>query len=58
MSVTYVGLLRGINVGRNKRIAMADLRAMLESLGNERRPHARPERKPGLLVRAAESRAT
>ena len=35
MSVTYVGLLRGINVGRNKRIAMADLRAMLESLGNE-----------------------
>jgi uncharacterized protein (DUF1697 family) len=30
-----VALLRGINVGRNKRIAMADLRAMLESLGYE-----------------------
>src|SRR3954469_14822781 len=29
---TYVALLRGINVGRNKRIAMADLRALLESL--------------------------
>lgn len=33
MSTTWVALLRGINVGRNKRIAMADLRAMLESLG-------------------------
>jgi uncharacterized protein (DUF1697 family) len=33
MSVTYVALLRGINVGRAKRIAMADLRGMLESLG-------------------------
>jgi uncharacterized protein (DUF1697 family) len=30
---TRVALLRGINVGRNKRIAMADLRGMLESLG-------------------------
>ncbi|HEY6469630.1 MAG TPA: DUF1697 domain-containing protein [Candidatus Dormibacteraeota bacterium] len=28
-----IALLRGINVGRNKRIAMADLRAMLKSLG-------------------------
>jgi uncharacterized protein (DUF1697 family) len=34
MTVTWVALLRGINVGHNKRIAMADLRAMLESLGN------------------------
>jgi uncharacterized protein (DUF1697 family) len=33
MTVTYVALLRGINVGRAKRIAMADLRGMLESLG-------------------------
>jgi uncharacterized protein (DUF1697 family) len=33
MTTTRVALLRGINVGRNKRIAMADLRAMLESLG-------------------------
>lgn len=30
---TRIALLRGINVGRNKRIAMADLRGMLESLG-------------------------
>jgi uncharacterized protein (DUF1697 family) len=29
----YVALLRGINVGRNKRIAMADLRALLADLG-------------------------
>ena len=25
---TYVALLRGINVGKNKRVAMADLRAV------------------------------
>jgi uncharacterized protein (DUF1697 family) len=30
---TRIALLRGINVGRNRRIAMADLRMMLESLG-------------------------
>jgi len=30
---THIALIRGINVGRNKRIAMADLRAMLASLG-------------------------
>ncbi len=29
----YVALLRGINVGKAKRIAMADLRALVESLG-------------------------
>ncbi len=29
----FVALFRGINVGRAKRIAMADLRAILESLG-------------------------
>lgn len=29
----YAALLRGINVGRAKRIAMADLRALLEKLG-------------------------
>ena len=29
----YVALLRGINVGKAKRVAMADLRAALESLG-------------------------
>jgi uncharacterized protein (DUF1697 family) len=32
---TYAALLRGINVGRNKRIAMADLRALVEGLGHE-----------------------
>jgi uncharacterized protein (DUF1697 family) len=29
----YVALLRGINVGRNKQIPMADLRKLLEGLG-------------------------
>jgi uncharacterized protein (DUF1697 family) len=32
----YVALFRGINVGKAKRIAMADLRALLESLGYSR----------------------
>lgn len=36
----WVALLRGINVGRNKRVTMADLRALLESLGyDEVRTH-------------------
>ncbi len=30
----FVALLRGINVGRAKRIAMADLRSLLEGLGH------------------------
>jgi uncharacterized protein (DUF1697 family) len=30
---TYVALIRGINVGKAKRVAMADLRAMVEGLG-------------------------
>ncbi len=29
----YIALLRGINVGGNKRVAMADLRALCEGLG-------------------------
>jgi len=33
MTTTWVALLRGINVGRNKRIAMSELRTMLLSLG-------------------------
>ena len=33
MSVRQVALLRGINVGRAKRVAMADLREMVEGLG-------------------------
>jgi uncharacterized protein (DUF1697 family) len=32
---THVALLRGINVGRAKRVAMADLRALVEGLGYE-----------------------
>ena len=31
----YVALIRGINVGRTKRIAMADLRALVHELGHE-----------------------
>jgi len=30
---TYIGLLRGINVGGNKMVAMADLREMMTALG-------------------------
>jgi uncharacterized protein (DUF1697 family) len=30
---TYVVLLRGINLGSKRRVAMADLRALLEGLG-------------------------
>jgi len=30
---TYIALLRGVNIGRAKRIAMADLRALVEDLG-------------------------
>jgi len=33
MDVTYVGLLRGVNVGRSTRIAMADLRTLVAHLG-------------------------
>jgi uncharacterized protein (DUF1697 family) len=33
MPSTYVALLRGINVGKAKRVAMADLREVIESLG-------------------------
>lgn len=33
MAVRYVALLRGINVGTAKRVAMADLRALVEELG-------------------------
>ena len=34
MKITqYVALFRGINVGRAKRVAMAELRALVEGLG-------------------------
>lgn len=35
MATRYIALLRGINVGGNKKIKMADLREMLASLGFE-----------------------
>ncbi len=35
MKARHVALLRGINVGRAKRVAMADLRALVEGLGFE-----------------------
>jgi uncharacterized protein (DUF1697 family) len=33
MSGTHVAFIRGINVGRAKRVAMADLRALVENVG-------------------------
>ena len=33
MPATHIALLRGMNVGKAKRIAMADLKAVVESLG-------------------------
>jgi uncharacterized protein (DUF1697 family) len=33
MPVTQIALIRGINVGRAKRVAMADLRTLVEDLG-------------------------
>ena len=35
MTVTHVALLRGINVGRAKRIAMSELRSLVAALGYE-----------------------
>lgn len=35
MAPGYVALLRGINVGKAKRVAMADLRALVEGLGGQ-----------------------
>ena len=31
--VAYIALLRGVNIGRGKRVAMADLRALVERMG-------------------------
>jgi uncharacterized protein (DUF1697 family) len=33
-TTTYVALLRGVNLGRQRRVAMADLRALVEGLGH------------------------
>ncbi|WP_405990104.1 DUF1697 domain-containing protein [Streptomyces sp. NBC_00986] len=35
MTTTYAALLRGINVGGNKKLPMADLRTLLEGLGHD-----------------------
>ncbi|MFJ5302506.1 DUF1697 domain-containing protein [Streptomyces sp. NPDC088350] len=35
MTTTYAALLRGINVGGNKRLPMAELRTLLEGLGHD-----------------------
>ncbi|GAA3377036.1 DUF1697 domain-containing protein [Streptomyces sannanensis] len=35
MTTTYAALLRGINVGGNKKVPMAELRALLEELGHQ-----------------------
>jgi uncharacterized protein (DUF1697 family) len=32
---TYIALLRGVNLGAHNKVAMADLRALFESLGHE-----------------------
>ena len=49
----YVALLRGINVGGNKRIAMADLQALCEGLGFE---HVRTLLQSGNVVLDASCR--
>ena len=47
----HVTLLRGINVGKHKRITMADLKAMIEGLGHE---HVRTHVNSGNVVFGAE----
>ncbi len=67
---TWVALLRGINVGKAKRLAMADLRAIVEEAGYTRArtllnsgnvvfdgPATDPERLGALLERAIEAHA-
>jgi uncharacterized protein (DUF1697 family) len=52
---TQIVLLRGINVGRAKRVAMADLRALLEELGYE---NVRTLRNSGNVVLSGEQGRT
>lgn len=67
---TWAALLRGINVGKAKRLAMADLRALVEDAGYTaprtllnsgnvvfEGPRAKPERVAAALERAIEARA-
>jgi len=61
---TYVALLRGVNLGRNRRLAMADLRRWLEALGyGDVRTHLQSgnavftsDRKPAEVQREMEKR--
>jgi uncharacterized protein (DUF1697 family) len=46
-TTTYIAFLRGINVGRAKQVAMADLAAAFESLGHE---HVRTVLRSGNVV--------
>ena len=50
MDQTWVALRRGINLGRARRVAMADLRALLEDLGYR---EVRTLRNSGNVVLAA-----
>jgi uncharacterized protein (DUF1697 family) len=55
MTNRYVALLRGINVGKNKQIAMADLKRLLEDLGyDDVKTHLRS----GQVMFSAEGAAT
>jgi uncharacterized protein (DUF1697 family) len=65
VTTTWVALLRGINVGRNKRIAMRDLRDVLQTLGYaDVRTHLQsgnaifsiPRRKPDAIEQEVSSR--
>jgi uncharacterized protein (DUF1697 family) len=51
----YVALIRGINVGRAKRVGMADLRALVESFGYK---DVRPRLNSGNVVFAAPASAS
>jgi uncharacterized protein (DUF1697 family) len=64
VTTTWVALLRGINVGRNKRIAMSGLRELLQSLGyTDVRTHLQsgnaifstPRRKPDAIEQEVSS---
>jgi uncharacterized protein (DUF1697 family) len=53
--ITYIALLRGINVGGHKPVAMSDLRAMLAKLGFE---DARSILQSGNLIFGGDARAS
>ncbi|MGI9601577.1 MAG: DUF1697 domain-containing protein [Acidimicrobiales bacterium] len=51
-TTTWVGLLRGINVGGHRRLPMADLRALVADLGHQR---VRTHKQSGNLVFESEN---